>query len=280
MKRNFLKTKIIKVNRVRVDKMFWNCPKCTFKNKNTEDKCGVCWNPYLLKNLMTTSAFADENDLVELIEEISRIFFPICVSLAFIKEECMIGKTEIISDSSKVTNASNVIQIGYEAPKNDSIENDSIVGHYVLIRNYRVIDLGQYAQEPIKNSSIPNAVFDEYQHFLKNMEWDRKSLGSNFGNSCLPMVLLFGVFMLKHDMALDQKAEEIQKSLQLEEKEKLSKENKDAELAAVLLAHSLDTQEYQELLERKEKDHKMAKSFQEEEDAKFAEWFAKMGLSD
>lgn len=257
--------------------MCWNCPYCTFKNLGTGYVCKVCEKTYFFKKLMTTRKFADGNDLVKLIGEISSLFFPLCVRLAFIKEDYMIGKTEIISNASKVTNASNVIQIGYEAPK-----NDSTVGHYVLIRNNRVINLGQYAQDPIKDSSIPNAVFEEYQHFLKNMEWDRESLGSNFGNSCLPIVLLFGVFMLKHDMALEQKAEEIQKSLQLEEEEKLSQEKKNAELAADI-AHFLDTQDYQKILKQKEKDQKMAKSLQEEEDAKFAKQLAKqlanMGFS-
>lgn len=278
--------------------MPWFCPYCSFKNLGAGYVCQSCKEKYVFKYLMTTSASADEKALVRLIEEISSLFFPLCVILTFINEDYMIGKMEIISNASKVTNASKVIQIGYEAPK-----NDSNVGHYVLIRKDIAIDLGQYAQEPIKDPSIPEDIFEEYQHFLKNMEWDRKSLGSNFGNACLPMVLLIGVFMLKHDMALEQKAEEIQKSLQLEEEEKLSQEKKDAELAKLIqekekrlleeeeekkaelaanIAHSLDIQEYQKFLEQKEEDAKLAKVFQEEEDSNFAkqlERLDKMGLS-
>jgi flagellar biosynthesis GTPase FlhF len=95
----------------------------------------------------------------------------------------------------------------------------------------------------------------------------------------------------------EEKDAEFAESLQKEEeKAKLLLEEQQAKLAAKL-AHSLDTQEYQELLQRKEKDQKMAKLLQEKEnnkkiakllqekkDAEFAkqldEQFAKMGLSD
>lgn len=240
--------------------MSWKCACCTFKNKNTESECKMCGRHFLLKKLMTTSAFSDENELVKLIGEISRLFFPFYVSLAFIKGNYIHGKTKICNLDTG-NNITNVIQIGYEAPK-----KKSNVGHYVLILNNRVIDLGQYAQEPIKNSFIQNVVFEEYQHFLKTMQWDRKSLGTNFGNSCLPMVLLFGVFTLKHDMELEQKAKEIQKSIQLEENAKLLQEKEDAKIAAKL-----------------EKDfrqeEKETKRLQEEEDAKIAERLAKMSFS-
>lgn len=272
--------------------MSWICPYCTFKNPGAGYDCQSCEKKYVLKCLMTTSAPANEKDLIKMVKEISILFFPIGLTLTFINEGYMIGKTEIIP------NAPKVIQIGYEAPK-----KNCNVGHYVLIQQEKYVDLGQYAQEPKKAPSIPEAVFKDYQHFLENMKWDRVSLDSNFGNSCLPMVLLIGVFMLKHDMASKQKAEEIQKSLQLEEEEKLLQEKKDAKLAKLLqenekklleeeeaknaklaadIARCLDIANYKKELSDNEENFRVAKLLQKQEDSNFAkqlERLDKMGLS-
>jgi len=195
--------------------------------------------------------------------------------------------------------------------------------HYTLVFDSKELDFGQYnLASDEKNSgddahTLPPPVRDNYNNFLKLLGVVEKK-----GNCCFPKCLIMALF-LKEFREKEEKAKQEEKdaefaeSLQKEE-EKAKQEEKDAEFAESLqkeeekakllleeqqaklaaeLAHSLDTQEYQELLQRKKKDQKMAKLLQEKEnnkkiakllqekkDAEFAkqlaEQFAKMGLSD
>ena len=175
--------------------------------------------------------------------------------------------------------------------------------HYTLVFDSKELDFGQYnLASDEKNSgddahTLPPPVRDNYNNFLKLLGVVEKK-----GNCCFPKCLIMALF-LKEFREKEEKAKQEEKDAEFaeslqkeEEKAKLLLEEQQAKLAAEL-AHSLDTQEYQELLQRKKKDQKMAKLLQEKEnnkkiakllqekkDAEFAkqlaEQFAKMGLSD
>ena len=255
MKRNFLKTKIIKVNRVRVDKMIWNCPSCTFENENTEDDCKMCGETHkkmenfdVFKKIFTTDIPVSQISLQKVIQAIRDLF--------------------IINFSVHIIANNNRTIYQYKGTYEYTIVLRLKNSHYTLVTNLEELNFGQYNLASDEKDSgddahkLPKSVRDNYNNFLKSLGVVEKK-----GNCCFPKCLLMALFMKEFK----------------EEEEKLLLEKYHEELAAKL-AQTFQQEEEEKLL--LEKHHgelaaKLAQTFQqeEEEDAKFAERFAKMGLS-